>query len=799
MFFALALSLAAAPQGPEALQLGLLSGGRVGEPLVLQLSGTAPTPGPIEALLLDAFEIPGGLPLGSLGKLYVALAPGYLFLPSSGGGQWTVQVPNLPSLAGGVLFAQALGLALPGGPADLALSNLLPIPLKSAAPAYPRFAFAAEPIDGTLSTYALEAEWGPWRHAGYAPVGDVPGAVAVAPKGSRVYTTRLLAGEVVGFRVDPASGALTPAGNAPAGSLPGSLAIDATGRFLYAGNGGSNDVSQYRLDAQSGAPVPLAPPVAARGGRVSGLAIRPDGAYLYALGGGQAAISLYRIEPSSGHLEAAQELAGPAGVSALVFSADGAWAWAAGSGGLTAYAVDAGSGVLVAGGTPPLPGGAGPTRLALDGTGRFLYAADPAGARVLGFAVESSPGQPQPLAAFETPIPGGPADLFACPTGAFLHVAVPADNLIHSFAIDPVSGALETLGAVRGRGSPSHLAGGSGPNPIAPRSTRLFAALQGPAEVRSFSIDSISGQLTAVEGGVAATAPGPIGLAAHPYLPLVTSANLNADSLTRVGYDPNSGVLAPLGSPSTGLAPFDLAHEPSGRFAYVSLFGAAQVAVLQVNGNGPWSQIQFAPAGAGSFPRGLTVDPTGRFVYLTESLTNRVRAWRIDPADGRLAPLGAASTGGGPFDVAVHPSGRFLYTANSSANTVSQFAVDPFSGTLTPLSPASVTTGSGPMAVAIDPRGRFLYTANNGGGNVSMFRIEAATGKLTSLGNQGVVSQPRGLTVDAAGRFLFVSNYGSPVLNAFRIDPVGGLLTPAGLVGSGGAEPRGLATQDRLE
>ena len=73
------------------------------------------------------------------------------------------------------------------------------------------------------------------------------------------------------------------------------------------------------------------------------------------------------------------------------------------------------------------------------------------------------------------------------------------------------------------------------------------------------------------------------------------------------------------------------------------------------------------------------------------------------------ASIGA---GTGPCSVTVDPTGRYVYVANIDDTTVSQFSVGP-GGALSALAPATVGAGSNPTSVTVDQTGRYAYVGND--------------------------------------------------------------------------------------
>jgi 6-phosphogluconolactonase len=79
-------------------------------------------------------------------------------------------------------------------------------------------------------------------------------AVVVAPSGEFVYGSNRGHDSVAGFRVDAASGQLSPLGHTPTGGrTPRDFNIDPTGTFLLAANQDTDTVVTFRIDPATGA------------------------------------------------------------------------------------------------------------------------------------------------------------------------------------------------------------------------------------------------------------------------------------------------------------------------------------------------------------------------------------------------------------------------------------------------------------------------------------------------------------------------------------------------------------------
>jgi 6-phosphogluconolactonase len=189
------------------------------------------------------------------------------------------------------------------------------------------------------------------------------------------------------------------------------------------------------------------------------------------------------------------------------------------------------------------------------------------------------------------------------------------------------------------------------------------------------------------------------------------------------------------------------------RFAFVADLGLDKVFVYRFEPkrgellpHDPQS-FQTAP-GAG--PRHVAVSPDGRFVYVINEMALTVSALRYDGEAGALTevqtvstlPEGtAADSSYSTAEVVVSPDGKFLYGSNRGHDILAIFAIDPASGRLTPVG-HQPTLGRTPRNFAIDPTGAYLLAANQNSDTLAVFRIDRGSGKLAPVGTPISVPRP---------------------------------------------------------
>ncbi len=130
-------------------------------------------------------------------------------------------------------------------------------------------------------------------------------------------------------------------------------------------------------------------------------------------------------------------------------------------------------------------------------------------------------------------------------------------------------------------------------------------------------------------------------------------------------------------------------------------------------------------------PRGLVVDPSGRILFVADTGNFRVRAIEISSRSvttlagstaGFMDGLGVAASFRAPESIAIDPSGRYLFVADSTSNRVR--LVDITNANVTTMAGAGIAdladgvgvraAFSRPRGVAVDVAGRFLAVADAG-------------------------------------------------------------------------------------
>jgi 6-phosphogluconolactonase (cycloisomerase 2 family) len=184
-----------------------------------------------------------------------------------------------------------------------------------------------------------------------------------------------------------------PYGAYSAGGGPSSIAIYG---FLYvANNGGSNDISAFRIDAATGALTPVAGSPFAAGANPLSVAFGAGGKFLYTAnpGGTNSTLSGFSVDLTSGALSPLSGSPFPLSVSRYIATDQtGAYLYVTTGAGVVGYGIDATSGALTALTGFPVGAGANAYSLTIDPMNQFLYVTLDGAASVTGFSLDATTG-----------------------------------------------------------------------------------------------------------------------------------------------------------------------------------------------------------------------------------------------------------------------------------------------------------------------------------------------------------------------------------------------------------------------
>jgi 6-phosphogluconolactonase (cycloisomerase 2 family) len=325
--------------------------------------------------------------------------------------------------------------------------------------------------------------------------------------------------------------------------------------------------------------------------------------------------------------------------------------------------------------------------------------------------------------------------------------------------------------------------------------------------VLAYSVDYASGALTPVPGEPFAAGDSTNAIAVTPGNHFLYATNAGttggpgSNTISAYTIDPGSGALTAIaGSPfATVAAPYAIAVEPAGHYAYVANFHNNTISAYAISGGtGALTPITGGPAEPGiDGPRSLTVHPSGKFLYLTVGNEAAIWIYAIDSGTGALTALAGSpfATTIGPGPLWISPNGLYAHLANTAISAMaghfrggaSSYMIDSATGALSLQTPAIIEL-SGVTALALDPGGNFAYSIYQpSSGPGTLFPLSADVPLNGPIFLVPITAAPyalsqtvSSLSTDSSGRFLYVIDANGDAL-AFTIDPATGNVTPAAM------------------
>lgn len=283
------------------------------------------------------------------------------------------------------------------------------------------------------------------------------------------------------------------------------------------------------------------------------------------------------------------------------------------------------------------------------------------------------------------------------------------------------------------------------------------------------------------------------------YVANLGSNATDAATISMFTIDHTTGLLTPT-SPTmvpTGFFPQGITVDPTGKFVYTANSDDNSVSMFTVDQN---SGVLTATSPASTFvpstsnstyssPDFVSASPSGQYLYVTDQDSGAISSFAIDPTTGLLTATSPAVTPAGidPWQVVFDPTGKFAYVPDRGFDKVWMYTVDQATGALVQNSASLVSAGNQPAYMAIEPSGKSAYVVNRIDGTVSMYTINATTGTLSPK-TPAVVAAGNGaypIAIDAAGTFAYVGNQGEGTVSIYKIDSHDGVLTSAGTAQTG--------------
>jgi 6-phosphogluconolactonase len=345
---------------------------------------------------------------------------------------------------------------------------------------------------------------------------------------------------------------------------------------------------------------------------------------------------------------------------------------------INAYAVDYQTGALVRIGNP-VPTGINPVRVVTAPNGLFLYVLNHDDSTVQVFGVNSDGS----LTTKSTSKVTGtfPTAAAIDTAGKFLYVTYTYQTGYSATTPGPGGVTIFPINADNSLGTATNVNVGNNPVSVTTSNFNSFVyvldqEVSPNAAVLGFAENTSTGALTALPGTVISTVAG---------------------KTVATGY-------------TAGTAPSAIAEDPTSRFLYITDQATNQLYGKVVQANGALVSMVNGPFSTGLFPVAMTIDPRGKYLYVSNFNAKTVSAYAIDQATG--APSGSVGSAAtavttGPTCLSIEPAlGIYLYVSDSQDGTVFGLKLDPHNGGLTNILNTPFPGTGTPTCVAAVPNGQ---------------------------------------------------------------------------------------------
>jgi 6-phosphogluconolactonase (cycloisomerase 2 family) len=695
------------------------------------------------------------------------------------GATWSSGTPATASILspGGIAVALAAGTS-----SIVASSGAVSSPgnTLTVQAAVARAAYVTGASDGNVSTYILKTGTATLIPTGSLHLINAPGQVVPEPTGRFAFA--LQANSITTLAVDPVTGALSGSATSPVLSTSVNSdqgVVDPTGRFLYVASNVSSTTSlaAYSISSVDGSLTQISNTVL--GSNLTAVILDRTGHFLYAVDFSGNVVFAFSVDSLTGALTALATPSYPTGSGPQFPAIDpsNTHLYVPNSDStITAYTVNADGSLTAVTGSPfgAANGvGNGPTALAIDATGKFLYMTNANDDTVSGSNIGTGGVLGTSLGAFSVGKTGSlPIGIAIDPGGTTVTAANIVGNTVSSFKLN-ADGSLTPapLPQVEAAANPLFINYGFGLTTPSVLPGTVYAVNSVSGDISAFTSTAGTGVLTAAASSPIAGTAGNSFAAADAQGKLLFTGSVAGTSIAGYSTNQSTGGLAALTGSPISVTGTDLASDvrlaPTAASAYVldvTTGAVVQSAVDPAAGTltGPGnSSAGFAGA------NNLAMDPQGDFVYaLGTNGTNAILPFTTYIPGGTLAassqptPIPGNWTSG-----AVDGSGQYLVAVDSTSKLLVSFVIALAVNGATPdgsltavgASGSVAVTGTGPWVVTFDPQDRVVYVADQGAGTITPYPFTVATGALGAAGTSVNVSA-NGLTkiaTDVTGSFLY--------------------------------------------
>lgn len=336
------------------------------------------------------------------------------------------------------------------------------------------------------------------------------------------------------------------------------------------------------------------------------------------------------------------------------------------------------------------------TNVQVTCTTPVAYTADYNNSLIQAYSIDPATGAPSSAPIATTTDSGGTKYVAIDGSGRFLYAVEPGNQTVTAFRIDKTTGTLTRIGSpvATSVGTPTFVV----TNPV----TKVVYVLVDKGTGTAGSIDTYQIQADGSLGARTSVSSS----AAKPF-----SMTLNKTSThAYIGYQSGAvgdTTLAPnTGIPSVPFAyggafnPYSVTLNPAETYLYAVDAGTNALNQCTLNSSSGQIQTCNSIGSAGPSARGIVFEPTGKYAYIVNGGTGSgndgtITEYSVNQTNGQLALTGTV-TGVGKYANSIHinNAGTTVYVVNNWGPPIVAYRIDSTNGQLNPIGTAQFGVGS---------------------------------------------------------------------------------------------------------
>ncbi|MCW7480559.1 beta-propeller fold lactonase family protein [Leptospira kanakyensis] len=281
--------------------------------------------------------------------------------------------------------------------------------------------------------------------------------------------------------------------------------------------------------------------------------------------------------------------------------------------------------------------GDGPTGIGFDPSGKFLFTGDFDGGTIYQFLINQTTGALTSNTPVFVTAGTNPRNLVITPDGKYLYLIAEGTQNIEAYSINS-NGTLSFINSYTSIIGQAQIQ--------ISRSGKFILLMNGSYNaIVAYQVNPIDGSLSLAATSPSFTNGGTGYIATHPNGSFLYVGSFPA--VTVLSFDDNTGNMTIVDSVPQTMLSNGAAIHPNGRFYYVMNLNNETISCYGIDPNtGKTSFLTSISGFTGSSLRYMIIDPTGRFAYVADNNTNFMLQFSINQTTGELTSMGTVDVGG---------------------------------------------------------------------------------------------------------------------------------------------------------